>query len=268
MISETTVNGLRIFLNPDATETRQTMMRLYRKLALFYFRDAVSQKSEDVAERAIAYLEMAIELDRTAAEPYRIRGAIELYRHGELLATRVPGDEVNRVQAEQTLNRSISNLKTALRLDPTSLGAAYNLSLADYYDGNIAAAIDVSTAAIRKLQHTVKTSAVEIPAGDFRKYVPYLYVNAVCFLVERAGNEQEDVRTASLKDALQILREGVEVLNTPEFRYALNEMKISIAREIDAGDLSRTDDEFRRQVLEIFRKASKAAAEPDDPPPA
>jgi hypothetical protein len=166
------------------------------------------------------------------------------------------------------LDRAASNLKAALRLDPASLGAAYNLALANYYGYDVAAAIDVSTAAMRHLQQTMRTSPTAILGGDVRKYVPFLYLNTVCFLAVRARNQEGNDRDASYEDALRILREGVETLNTPEFRSALIALRNGIEGEIRAGDLTETPEQFRARATEIFAKTGESAAKTADAPSA
>jgi tetratricopeptide (TPR) repeat protein len=255
-ISEMTIAGLRIFLNPTAVEMKQSMSRLYRKLGRFYFDEFVRLNSVEASERADLYLGSAIELDPAAAESYQLRGAIALTRATLSLPDGQGDEEPLGPGRQNILDHAIRNLKRALQLNPDSLGAAYNLALSYFYSGRIDLAVSVSTDARLRVKQALQSTPPTLSSGEVRKYVPYLYTNIVCYLFDQAQNEPAAVQDWP-DEALDVLTEGVGLLSRPGYREAFNELRNAMANEIRGGDLREVDADFRRQVNGIFAETQQ-----------
>ena len=243
LISETTVNGLQVFISQESSANNETLANLYRAIARFYSARFRKQRLPDDAERADIYLRKAIEIDPNNAGAYAQRGAFYLVRHRLLLQSDATHDPMRSEKLISLLAESEEFLREALVKDEEELTARYNLAMVVARRGSYDEAIEI----LSKMAGERDSLSYE----QTKKYLPSIYINWACYLAKSADvvggseGEKEQLR----ERAIQVLREGDEFFEKNHNRHALKSFKESIERERKASGDFKNFSIGQQQVL-------------------
>jgi len=225
LITESTVNALRIFISGYSTANLETQARLYRALARFYLGRFRVEKLEQDAERADIYARRSQEIEPENSDNYRLRGALYLAKY-RILKKNPPATPslIFTEKLASLLSAAEGLLSEATRKNDKDAGAAYNLALATSYRDNFDKAIAISKEAIEKRD--------ELSYQQVRKYLPNLYINLACFLAKKADKEGDaTVQASSRENAVTVLQEGLAYFEKRDISLGIQALRIGIQRE-------------------------------------
>jgi hypothetical protein len=242
-ISESTVGALRIFISPDSALYQETLSKLYRALARFYFGKCRSEGQIADGERADAHVSSAIEIDRKNGSAYRLRGAIALAMN-EILAP--AAKTADQAEAERLLDQADTDLKTALDLDKNDLGAYYNRALVLLTRKEIAEALELSENTIGRL--------AEFPSNQIRKYAAPIYRNAGCFLALQAEKSATGEKRTELRErSIRMLQSAGRFLARLDHKASLDYMISAISNELKTGDFKNFEQTQKAELEELLK---------------
>jgi len=237
LIAEATVGALQIFISRDSIVNRETMAKLYRALARFYFGRYRLDRLLGDAERADIYVLKSLEMEPEHGGAYGLRGAIYLARYR--LGAGGPEAALLRDKAE-------SYLGIALSKDDNDLGVYYNLALALCKRNALDEALQRSNEALANLDR--------FPKPQIRKYAPALYGNVASYLAIQADEPKNASKQNSLrKEAVLVLQNGGDFLSTLKFRPGVESYISIVERELGPkGDFRNLDPDSKTQVEKLL----------------
>jgi len=214
LITESTVNALRLFISKSSTANLTTLARLYRALAGFYLgRFRVDKANADV-DRAEVYVLSSQQIEPENPDNDRLRGALYLAKY-RILKQRAPEPHSTELQLQlkQALEDAERFLKDARRKNGNDAGAAYNLALVASYRLDFDDAIAISKQVIQQ------AITGKLTPEHVHKYLPNVYVNLCCYLARKADAETEaGLKKARREETVQVVKDGIAYFDNSEVK--------------------------------------------------
>ena len=239
LISELTIAALPTLISRDASGNLQSLSRLYRALARFYFGRYKAEKATQDSGRADAYLTRSLRIDPEHAGSYRLRGAIYLAQQRLIVS---PGSNLS-IQSTALLLQAEQNLRMALEKDKNDLGAHYNLALCLARQQRLSDAVALVREALFRLN--------QFPIAQQRKYSDSLVINQACDLNSIAKATIDSQQQSQLCDeAERTIVDGLNLLRKDRDTRPIHALELSVERELKiGGDLYDFNDERKQRIL-------------------
>ena len=250
--AEMVVTAASVFALERSPGLQSTLFLIYANFARFHHaRSAMSTHADDTEfARAIGFAGRAIQTDSNAASGYRLRGAIWLGGYLKLKDATDPGDVAER---DQRLCRAEADLDEALkpqRSGTPDAGAYYNRSLAYYFRGDTASAID-KTEELLAIKDKVTPELRD-------RFMPYVYVNLGGFYaalaIEAAKAGQVQQAAVLSEKAVKAVAGGVTDLGAAGGSgRALERLKKQLRKELDDNqELNKLDAPYVKRLRDML----------------
>lgn len=220
LIDEAQILAISVVVLDDAN-----LVRLYLLLSKAYFEQfRTGDLTLGDAARAYLYANRAIDCDRSSADAYRMRGFISLSRFN--MASE---EEQKTREYQELLQQAKTDFLRCKSLDPVNAGALYNLALIGSYEGSPDEALHVSEELL-----AVRAS---IPRKAKEKYLPDVYINAACFLADKAKAAMDPAAQREIYARIvAVCEEGKEYLSAEvKSSKAMKNFSTSLMRELGTG---------------------------------